>query len=906
MYNFKNLKTMRKIFLNSILLLCALIVGSNNLWADTWEEETLANLTSQDVFVIVGNNYAMTNDNGTGSAPAISAVTISNGKITSTVTDNIKWTVSGNSTDGYTFYPNGSTTTWLYCNTTASSGSNNNIRVGTGNRKVFVLNNNKIVTKDSNTARYLSIYSDGNDWRGYVNTNLAPSIKFYKRVSSANTCATPTFSPAAGTYTSAQNVVISTTTEDATIYYTTDGTTPTTNSNVYSSAISVSANSTIKAMAVKATYDNSDIATANYTIVNIVHAGTEQDPYTVADARNAIDANYGIENVYVTGIVCTGGSNLSNGKMNYWISDDGTQTDKLEAYKGKNLNDENFTATTDVKVGDVVIIYGNLTKYNTTYEFAEGNYLTSLKVKPATPTFSPAEGLYTSVQSVELACETDGATIYYTTDGTDPNSNCTAYSTAITVNADMTIKAIAIKDGVSSDIASADYTINLNPFVNVTTNAINATCAETSGKISVTYGHLNNFEKDVYFYESDGTTYASYNHSWIQTSFDNNNDLNYTISANSSDARIAYLKIYALDNEGEAYSELITISQEAYVATYTYNLVTSIVPGKHYIIVGKYNDTYKAMGSQGNNNRGAVAVTEDNGSITFAENAGVREFVIYGPDAIGHYSIYDGIENGYLYAASSSSNYLKTQATNNDNGRWTITFNGNTNSASIVANGTYSHNVMQYNSGSSLFACYTSASQGAVYLYEKDGEATPAFDVTIGGDGWATFSSQCALDFTGKTVEAYIVTGVDGNDVAQITKVNKVPANTGLLVKGTTDNIPVTTASTDATDGNKMVATDGTSVAASSDKYVLANGDSGLGFYYLGSALTIPAGKAYLDLTGVDYAPSAIRLIDEESGATNIDAIDATEDAVKFIQNGKLYIKKNGVVYDMLGAIVRK
>lgn len=79
------------------------------------------------------------------------------------------------------------------------------------------------------------------------------------------TCATPTFSPAAGSYEGTQNVTISSTT-GATIYYTTDGSTPNTSSSVYSSAITVSANTTIKAYAVKSDYNDSEVATATYTI----------------------------------------------------------------------------------------------------------------------------------------------------------------------------------------------------------------------------------------------------------------------------------------------------------------------------------------------------------------------------------------------------------------------------------------------------------------------------------------------------------------------------------------------------------------------------------------------------------------------------------------------------------------
>ena len=78
------------------------------------------------------------------------------------------------------------------------------------------------------------------------------------------TCATPTFNPAAGTYTEAQTVTISCATEGATIYYTTNGDEPTTSSTVYANPISVSSNMTIKAMAAAQGYDNSAVATAEY------------------------------------------------------------------------------------------------------------------------------------------------------------------------------------------------------------------------------------------------------------------------------------------------------------------------------------------------------------------------------------------------------------------------------------------------------------------------------------------------------------------------------------------------------------------------------------------------------------------------------------------------------------------
>ena len=85
---------------------------------------------------------------------------------------------------------------------------------------------------------------------------------------------------------------------------------------------------------------------------------------------------------------------------------------------------------------------------------------TAPKLTVAAPVFKPDGATsFRGTQTVEISCATPGASIYYTTDGTTPTSNSTAYNGAISLTSTTTIKAIAVKaDMNDSAVAEATFT----------------------------------------------------------------------------------------------------------------------------------------------------------------------------------------------------------------------------------------------------------------------------------------------------------------------------------------------------------------------------------------------------------------------------------------------------------------
>ena len=258
--------------------------------------------------------------------------------------------------------------------------------------------------------------------------------------------ATPTFSPAGGTYSAPQSVTLSDSTSGASIYYTTNGSTPTTASTLYSAStpIAVSSTTTINAIAVASGYLNSTVATATYTI-NLPAAATPTFSPAPATYTSAQSVTL---------------SDSTTGATIYYTTNGTTPTAASTLYSAPIV----VSSTTTINAIAVASGYTNSA-------VATGTYTINIPTA-ATPTFSPAPGSFSSAQSVTLSDSTTGAAIYYTINGSTPTTSSTLYSAPIAVSSTTTINAIAIATGyLNSAVATGTFTI-LGPTVSVvmTTN----------------------------------------------------------------------------------------------------------------------------------------------------------------------------------------------------------------------------------------------------------------------------------------------------------------------------------------------------------------------------------------------------------------------------------------------------
>jgi hypothetical protein len=295
-------------------------------------------------------------------------------------------------------------------------------------------------------------------WSGAVADTTAPTV---------------TMSPAAGLYNTSKSVTL-TANETATIYYTTDGSTPTTSSTVYSTPISISATTTLKYFAKDTAGNSSTPQTAVFTIDTVLPVLTITAGGTFTGTKSV-----------------TMSATDASATTIYYTLDGSTPTTSSAIYSSAL----SITATTTVKAFAKDAAGNSSAVQTVTYTLDTSVPDTT----PPTVNVSPAAGTYNSAQSVTLSTEA-GATIYYTTDGSTPTTSSTVYSTPISISASATLKFIGRDTaGNVSTPVSATYNIDTSPPVVTSSPAAGTYTSAQSVTLSSEAGA-------TIYYTTNGTT----------------------------------------------------------------------------------------------------------------------------------------------------------------------------------------------------------------------------------------------------------------------------------------------------------------------------------------------------------------------------------------------------------------
>lgn len=617
-------------------------------------------------------------------------------------------------------------------------------------------------------TRWIQFYASKKDFRGYTSdTNIAVSI-YRLVVEQEGNIATPKFSVDGGWSVVGSEVELSCATADAAIYYTTDGTEPTSGSTPYTAPIVVDKDMTIKAVACK-DGESSAVATAEY---KVYPANSAEAPLSVSQALSLIDAGFPVDvEVYVAGTVSeVKEMNTQYKNATYTIKDEAEN--ELLVYRGKYLDGADFTSQDQIAVGDKVVVRGKIKNYNGSKEFDANNVLVSLDrpvvekelgeivatygeentpianddvlegIKAGTKFTFSAENAESIVvkNSAEtiiaqgtdtatwIATETDGEELTVTASLTGKDSKVLTFMLEVVPDV-KELGEIIVTYGDAATVVGADDEISVEVGTKFTFAAENA----TNIKVETLSETIVNFNGDVAIYtfsepfEQDGI---------IVTATDGTSN-NKTFEF--------YLTVTA------PYVEPVNPNAE-----YVYKLVTGqeeIAAGGEYVICASATD--RAMAAQNANNRKSEEVTIENNEIWTLPEA-VQIVKLSNSNAVeGSFDMQVGeTEDGtpqYLYAAGNpandkNQNYLRTTTSVGESSAAAISIDANNIvkidfSKATGKQGRY----MQYNgmtSGTttnSLFACYVKEQTNAGYehmrLFKKtELPGVPEYDEYVDDD----------------------------------------------------------------------------------------------------------------------------------------------------------------------------
>ena len=245
----------------------------------------------------------------------------------------------------------------------------------------------------------------------------------------------------------------------STMYYTTDGTTPsfsaigilggTTKEYLAPFDITATGETTIKALSAKAGYLDSAVSNQAFTIIGLGEGGV------------TIDKPALVSNVIIT----QADPELAKFTVSYEAEGNPTVTatwyrdSETTAATDTDGDGNQLTFTPTLAEGGRHQVRVNLAYHDGTQAKTASATLRFTANKVATPVITPSEEEFTGTVEVSMGTTTSGATIHYTTDGSDPTTESPSYSIPFTVSATTTVKAVVIKSGMAnSTMASQLYT----------------------------------------------------------------------------------------------------------------------------------------------------------------------------------------------------------------------------------------------------------------------------------------------------------------------------------------------------------------------------------------------------------------------------------------------------------------
>lgn len=272
------------------------------------------------------------------------------------------------------------------------------------------------------------------------------------------------------------------------------------------------------------------------------------------------------------------------------------------------------------------------------------------------------------------------------------------------------------KEIMPRSAADIEEVVITTPSITIDPATVSIPVEGAEGTLTVTYENITEIIAEVYFCDAEG---AEATYDWITAEINDDNNIEYLVEENDGEARTAYLKVYALDdNTEDVYSNLVTFNQAAYVAPATgdeYALYSGELVEGDYVIC--YNNTTWTAAMKNTVESGRLSYKEviPNNNVVTTDDATI---VWHIAPSGNYWTIYSANANAYAAGTGVKNKAQMLEDGTVDFALWTIT---GTETYDFVNKGNAAANVNAYlrNSTTYGFACYAEGTGGALSLYKK-------------------------------------------------------------------------------------------------------------------------------------------------------------------------------------------